>query len=307
MHLTGQIVLLAHCLKNDDTCLRIKRSIQIAFTTGGTVLALKEPMMKTKLLAFILASVSMNAFAWQVTQDNSPNWLLSIEAAPSVYAEMNKYFLKEDPSTDARAYVENFVETLHLNMVQETQSFMDRKLAQPGCAPSTQVSFPEQLTSKYNLNSKEEFESNFLKVESYACLGKLDLDRVFETLMSEAFQRKAINGLKAIQLNQSTNQACVETKIFGLGTSRYCLTKHVQKKQNQYIIQSFNETNVNNPSAPVYFKETINVITRLTNGEISLYNLMYARSVDLSFRGIVKGKVEAQQNSVRTYLIEGAQ
>ncbi|WP_409478108.1 hypothetical protein [Pseudobdellovibrio sp. HCB154] len=264
-------------------------------------------MMKTKLFAFILASVSINAFAWQVVQNNNQNWLSSIEAAPSVYVEMNKYFLKKDSSNDARAYVQNFIETIHANMAQETYDFMNQKLGQPGCVPSTQVSFPEQLTSKYNFNSKREFESNFLKVESYTCLGKLDLDRVFETLMSEAFQRKAINGLKAIQLNQNTNQACVETKIFGLGTSRYCLTKHVQKTQNQYVIQSFNETNVNNPSAPVYFKETINVITRLANGEISLYNLMYARSVDLSFRGMVKSKVEDQQEDVRTYLIEGAQ
>lgn len=263
-------------------------------------------MMKTKLFTFILTSVSINAWAWQVTQNSHPNWLMSIEAIPSVYAEMNNYFLQEDPSTDARAYVENFIETIHANMVQETQAFMDSKSTQPGCVPSTQVSFPNQLTSKYSFNSKEEFESNFLKVESYTCLGKLDLDRVFETLMSESFQRKAINGLKAIQLNQDTNQACVETKIFGLGTSRYCLTKHVQKKQNQYIIQSFNEANVNNPSAPVYFKETINVITRLANGEISLYNLMYARSVNLSFRGVVKSKVAAQQEDVRTYLIEGA-
>lgn len=264
-------------------------------------------MMKTKIFAFILASVFINAFAWQTVQSNNPNWLASIEAAPSVYNEMNKYFLKEDPATDATAYVQNFVPALHQIMVRETQNFMINKVSQPGCTPATRVSFPTQLTSEFNFTSKHDFESNFLKVESYTCLGKLDLDRVFETLMSEAFQRKAINGLKAIQLNQNTNQACVETKIFGLGTSRYCLTKHVQKTQNQYVIQSFNETNVNNPTAPVYFKETINVITRLANGEISLYNLMYARSIDLSFRSMVKSKVESQQEDVRTFLIEGAQ
>lgn len=271
------------------------------------VLALEEPMMKTKLFAFILASASINTFAWQVVQNNNQNWLASIEAAPSVYHEMNQYFLNGDPATDATAYIQNFVPTLHQTMVRETQSFMVNKVSQPDCVPTTRVSFPKQLTSKFNFNSKHQFESNFLKVESYTCLGKLDLDRVFETLMSEAFQRKAINGLKTIELNQSTNQACVMTKIFGLGTSNYCLTKHVQKTPNQYVIQSFNEENRNNPSAPVYFKETINVITRLASGEISLYNLMYARSVDLSFRGMVKSKVEAQQKDVRTYLIEGAQ
>lgn len=268
-------------------------------------------MMKTKIfalsLAFLIASVSENANAWRVDHSSDNNWLTNIIATPSVYAEMNKYFKEEDPSHDALPYVQSFVPAVHSIMVNETYEFINDKVEQPGCVPSIDVSFPEQITQKFDFDSKNEFEGHFLKVESYTCLGKLDLDKVFETLMSESFQRKAINGLKSIQLNQANNQACVETKIFGLGTSHYCLTKRVQKNEDQYIIQSFNEQNLNDPDAPVYFKETINVITRLPNGEISLYNLMYARGPDLSFKGVIRGKVKDQQENVRKYLVAGAQ
>jgi len=124
--------------------------------------------------------------------------------------------------------------------------------------------------------------------------------------MSEAFQRKVINGLKTISVTPSNNRACVETSIFGLGTSRYCLTKNVLRTKNQYIIHSFNEENIADPSAPIYFKETINVITQLASGEISLYNLMYARGPDLSFRSVVKSKAKKQQDAVTTLLRQDA-
>jgi hypothetical protein len=263
-------------------------------------------MSKANILCLFLTLISIKVSAWQISPNTNSNWLMSIKAAPSVYVEMYKYFQKQQATADAQSYVEQFIPTLHTTMVQEVQTSLSSKLAKSTCTPSTQVVFPEQLTSKFNFTSKQNFESHFLKIESYACLGHLDLDRVFETLMSESFQRKAINGLKNIQLNQSNNQTCIETKIFGLGTSRYCLTKQVQKLQNQYIIQSFNEANVNNPDVPVYFKESINVINRLANGEITVYSLLYARGPDLAFRNIIKTKVEDQQAEVRKYLIEGS-
>lgn len=296
-----------HCLIFSDTCFYIKRSIRLALHWAGTNFALSLFMMKMNALIFILVSTSVNAFAWQVQEIDNQNWLTWIRAKPSVFNEINKYFKAEDSSNDATEYIQEFVPAMHDKMVDETYSFMNAKAAQSACKPSIDVSFPEQITEKHAFDSIKDFESNFLKVESYTCLGKLDLDKVFETLMSESFQRKAINGLKNIKLDPSTNKACVETKIFGLGTSNYCLTKNVQKTVGQYVIQSFNEENLNKPDAPVYFKETINVITRLPNGEISLYNLMYARSVDLSFTGVIRSKVKEQQDEVKKYLIEGAQ
>lgn len=256
---------------------------------------------------FILVSISVSVSnAWQVQTNTNDTWLLQQKAKPSVFSEMNKYFTENDPSNNAIAYVQNFVPTIHKLMVGETKSSLSRKLSTPDCNSSTDVSFPETLTGQYNFSSKNDFEESFLKVESYACLGKLNLDKVFETLMSEAFQRKAINGLKNISVNPEDNWACVETSIFGLGTSRYCLTKNVLRTKNQYIIHSFNEENISAPSAPIYFKETINVLTQLSNGEVSFYNLMYARGPDLAFRGMVKKKATKQQEAVTQLLIEMA-
>lgn len=255
----------------------------------------------------ILASLSVStANAWQVQKSQDQNWLLLLKAQPSVYEEMNKFFVKNDGAYNASAYIESFIPTLHRAMVSEANSSLLAKTSQATCSNTTEVSFPELLTTKYKFSGKDDFERNFLKVQSYTCLGKLNLDKVFETLMSEAFQQKAINGLKKISSNQNTNNVCVETQIFGLGTSRYCLTKNVLRTQNQYIIHSYNEENVSKPTAPIYFKETINVLTQLSNGEVSFYNLMYARGPDLAFRGMVKKKATKQQEAVTQLLIEMA-
>lgn len=262
--------------------------------------------MKKYLLPLLILTTTASAQAWQVQTNANENWLLQQKAKPSVYSEMNKYFIENDPSNNALGYVLSFVPALHKLIVGETKSAIALKLSASDCNSSTEVSFPETLTNQHNFSSKNEFEGSFLKVQSYACLGKLNLDKVFETLMSEAFQRKAINGLKDISVNPKDNRACVETSIFGLGTSRYCLTKNVLRTKNQYIIHSFNEENVSEPSAPIYFKETINVLTQLPNGEVSIYNLMYARGPDLSFRSIVKSKATQQQEAVTHLLIEMA-
>lgn len=262
--------------------------------------------MKKYLLPLLILTTTASAQAWQVQTNANENWLLQQKAKPSVYSEMNKYFIENDPSNNALGYVLSFVPALHKLIVGETKSAIALKLSASDCNSSTEVSFPETLTNQHSFSSKNEFEESFLKVQSYACLGKLNLDKVFETLMSEAFQRKAINGLKDISVNPKDNRACVETSIFGLGTSRYCLTKNVLRTKNQYIIHSFNEENVSEPSAPIYFKETINVLTQLPNGEVSIYNLMYARGPDLSFRSIVKSKATQQQEAVTHLLIEMA-
>lgn len=93
-----------------------------------------------KNICFLLFSlISIKALAWKFTTDTSPNWLPSIKALPSVYTEMNKYFLKKDPSYDAKNYVAYFVPTIHAGIAKETQNTIQTKLAQTFCTPFTQV------------------------------------------------------------------------------------------------------------------------------------------------------------------------
>lgn len=262
--------------------------------------------MKNFLLSLFVLLTALSAKAWQISVTEDPYWLKNIKAKPSVFVEMNKYFSERNPNVDAKPYVETFIPEMHQRMIYETEAFFQNRQMLTSCSPLVEVTFPSALTTKFNFDSKNEFEKDFLKVESNVCLGKLDINKVFETLMSEDFQRKAINGLQNIQISKADNSACIKTKIFAIGTSNFCLTKQVLRTQNQYIIQSFNELNNHSPSLPVYFKESINVITQLPDGEISLYNLMYARGPDLSFRSIIRSKVQDQQEKVRRFLIEGA-
>ncbi|AZZ37740.1 hypothetical protein CIK05_13345 [Bdellovibrio sp. qaytius] len=218
---------------------------------------------------------------------------------------MSQFFAKEK-SPETKAYVESFIPTMHTKIVNEAQASVEGKIARSSCSSSSDISFPESLTSKVHFDSKDEFEANFIKVATYDCLGKVNINKVFETLMSESYQRKAINGLQSIKLNQAENQTCVEVHIFGLGSSHYCVTQDILRTENQYIIHSYNDDNIGSPDTPIYFKETITVITQLPSGDASIYTLMYARGPELSFRGVIHSKIEEQQASAVKFLIEGS-
>lgn len=249
--------------------------------------------MQTKLLVFILVFLSVTAAnALQIQEIDNPNWLSWIKPSPSVFTEMNKYFKKEDRSNDASEYIQEFVPAMHEMMVTETHNFLNGKVNQSACNSTVEVSFPKQLTSNHAFDSIDDFESNFIKVETYACLGKLNIDKVFQTLISKEFQVEVIEGIKSISF-PSEHRVCVKTESFFVDTD-YCVSKQVAKTKTQYIIHSYNDENKAG-SDPFYFKETINVITQLPNGEVSYYNLMYARNKDLAFTGKIRSKTEDMQ------------
>lgn len=226
---------------------------------------------------------------------NPIEWLKTVEVSEAVHTEMYKFFAEEDPSNkQVNAYIANFIPQFHNQIADETESFLQQLSSSNSCKPSIEVSFPEQLTNGFNFESKEDFESNFVKVKSNACLGKLNIDKVFQTVMSEKFQRNVIDGLKAIQF-PTADRVCVATTTFFLSTN-YCVTKQVLKNETQYVIQSFNVAN-HGTADKIFFKDTVNVITQLPSGEVSFYNLMYARSKGIS--GLVKGGIRS--NAKETY------
>lgn len=258
-------------------------------------------------MALLVFLTSITSQAWNIEQGDRNDWLADIVAQPSVYSEMSKYFTGKNASPQASAYVQKFIPQMHGKMISETNNFVHHLNDSSECEAFVDVSFPEQLTSAFNFKSKLSFEGNFLKVESNACLGKLNIDKVFATLMSAEFQKVAINGFERFhKLDKNTNEVCLETDIFGLGKSSYCVVKRVLKTDNQYIIHSYNTYNAADVDTTVFFKETINVITEMENGEVSLYNLMYARGKNLAFTGIVRSKTEEQQEKVSTMLMKMA-
>ena len=262
--------------------------------------------MYIKPLFIILTTFCVTAQAWVIDKGDSSKWLVSRAPAPSVYSEMNKYFIDYHPGTDARAYVSHFITSMHVSLVNEAEYTLAKKLKETTCSSDIKVTFPETLTQGYNFQGQHEFESEVLKIQSYDCLGKLNLHTVFETLMSDAFQRKTIDGLKFILSNQKNNQVCQKVSIFPLGTSHYCFTQHILATSNQYIIHSYNEANIEQPSAPAYFREAVTIFTQLPNGEVSVYNLAYARGPDLPVHSIVKKVITQRQQTSIQDLIETA-
>lgn len=258
--------------------------------------------MKQSLIV-VCTLISLSARAWVVSAGQDIRELSKFRPSLSVYTEMNKFFLKNGSSTNASNYVENFINGIHSAMILEAGNSVSKKLNESSCVSASEVAFPEHLTKLADNELKQNFEENFLKVQSYACLGRINLDRLFEVLMSENFQKSAVPGLKAITTNPSNNQVCIKTSMMLIGDSEYCLTKNVLKSKNQYFIHAFNESNGRDATAQIYFKETINVLTQLENGEASLYTLMYMRGPDLSFRPVVKSTVNSQQKKINELLI----
>lgn len=263
--------------------------------------------MWTRFLPTLLVLSSFNAQAWIIqSNDNTREWLLQQQPKTSVYQEMNKYFTENDPKTDAKPYIKSFISNVHQSLVTEADNSLAHKLNEPSCKSATKISYPKSLTSQYNFKSKVNFEKEIIKIQSYDCLGQLNVHRVFDVLMSPDFQKDAVDGMKAASADQKNNRVCQRISLFPFGTSSVCFTQNVLLKGNQYVIHSFNEENINNPSAIAYYRDSITVITQLKNGEVSIYNLGYARGPDLPFHSVVESVIKKQQKTLIEKLIQQA-
>lgn len=263
-------------------------------------------LKKLFAMTYLISAFTSTALAWQIQKNADSNWLDAQQAKPSVYQEMNKYFVEIELPTQAIPYTQYFIKFMHQKIVTETTNSLKAKLSQASCIPSSSVSFPETLTLKHNFEAKIGFEKEIVKTQSYDCLGKLNLDKVFFTFMSEKFQSQAIKDLDYIHINESTNTVCHKVSIFMFGQTHFCFTQNVLANEKQYIVHSFNEKNIGDPKARVYYRESVSVFTQLPDGEVSLYNLAYGRGPDLPFHGVVEKLVKNQQEFFIQKLIESA-
>ena len=205
-------------------------------------------------------------------------------------------------STEIQNYIQTFVQTNHQsfknNVLQILQNASSPNLK---CNSDSEIDFADNIT---NIKLGEDFESEALRIETMDCLGKLDHNKVFATLMSDSFQKKSVSGLQDMQSDQTNNLVCQKTSIFPIGKSSYCFTQNIWQNENTYVIQSFNETNNAGASSPVYFREVFTVIKKMSSGDVLLYNLAIGRGPDLPFHSIVKATVRNQQQSMIQQLID---
>lgn len=262
--------------------------------------------MKTNSILFgSLLILSQNAFCWNINTDSFKNWSSSLSAKPGVSAEMSRFFIDQDinpNTTQVQDYIPSFIQQTHQDFLQRISGILTNS-ENPNlkCSNQTEIDFPEHIT---DFKIGEEFESQALTVESMDCLGKLNIHKVFATLLSDQFQKKSVTGLQSIHTDETTNQVCQQTSVFPIGKSDYCFTQNIWKNDTTYVIQSFNEINNNKPSAMVYFREVFTVIKQLKSGEVFIYNVVLGRGPDLPMHFIVKSTVKSQQQSMIQQLIQ---
>ena len=255
----------------------------------------------------VIMSLSSVANAWQISTGDFKSWQNSLTIEPSVAIELNKFFAQNSSSV---TYAEQFPVLMKDKVFTEALAALAAtEQSTTVCPKFSSVQFPGQITHKNDpvLSSMANaFESEMLRVETLDCLGRVDLEKVFNVFMSAEFQRKAINGLKPFTPDQTTNQVCQQASVIGLGNSAYCFTQKIWKDADTIVIHSFNESNKPNVSAPVYFREVITVFKRTQQNEILVYNLAYGRGPNLPLHSFVKSTVQKQQARLIELLIEAS-
>lgn len=265
-------------------------------------------MRKINSLLCLLA-LSSFANAWQISSGDFTTWKKSLRIEPSVAIEMNNFFIQKSiQSSSSILYSEQFPQVMKNKVFTEALSALAVVEQSTAICPKfSKVQFPGEVTSQVDPQMSTlaaAFETEILRVETLDCLGRVDLEKVFNVFMSSEFQKKSINGLKAVTADQATNQVCQQTSIFGLGSSSYCFTQKIWKDSDTIVIHSFNESNKPNVSAPVYFREVITVFKRTLQNEILVYNLAYGRGPNLPLHSFVKSTVQKQQARLIELLIE---
>lgn len=263
--------------------------------------------MRSTILIFTFFITAVNAHAWQISLEADPKaWLFDQKAKSSVYTEMEKYFSENYPYGNPKSYVKSFIDSTHSKLVKEAHNSIQFKIGNNTCQPALNVTFPEASVMSTEFSAQKKFEKEITRIESYDCLGKVDLHKVFRLFLSDEFQLQSIDGLKTINTDQSSNKVCQLVSLFPLGSANFCFTQHILKLDKQYVIHSYNEENINKPSIPTYFRESIMVLSELNNSEVSLYNLTYGRGPDLPLHGIVKKIIKNQQQNIIENLIKRA-
>lgn len=259
---------------------------------------------KVALISLLIGA--QNALAWNVQQNDLGTWLNHLTPKPSVYQEMQNFFINQGaPAAESQQYTVGFIQQIHKDLTtRAAQTYQNSLKPNLKCKSSSQVEFPGKMTAN---KLGAEFESEALRIETMDCLGKLDHHKVFQTFLSDDFQLNSVTGLKKIKSNQAVNQICQITDVFPVGKSSYCFTQNIWADESTYVIQSFNENNQSGVEAPVYFREVFTIIKKMPNGEVFIYNLAVGRGPDLPLHFVVKSTVKNEQAKAIEALKEASQ
>ncbi len=252
------------------------------------------------VLANILAALTCtSAQAWQIETGDYDKWLNSLTPPAGVEKQVALFWKRNNLADPPLDYIADFGQTMKLKFTSEIKTFNT-------CANNTRIDFLDSVFSN-SPAAAAPFENNFLRIESVNCLGRLNLDKVFNQFLDPEFNKRTIQGLKKITIDPNTNKVCHETSILAIGKSSYCFTQNIWKNEHKYVIHSFNEENAAGIEAPVYFRQVITVFEKLPSDEIIIYALAYGRGPNIPFKSLVKGVIKSQQKNLIDELIRSSQ
>ena len=246
------------------------------------------------LAAMIL--FSSTGFAWQINSGEFNQWSAALKPRPSVYEQIDMFFKKNAAGSEPlySAYVQALPNLLKEKMFKDMIGSLNYYNSNASCKSFFTAQFPGRLFDNSPAVANK-FESEMMRFESVSCIGIKNLNDVFETLMTDEFQKRTILGLNKIKSEPQTNRVCHNISIFAVGRSDYCFTQVIWQDEENYVIHSFNESNAQDATAFVYFREMISVVKKMKNNEILVYNLTYGRGPDLTFHSIVTNLLQNQQ------------
>lgn len=261
-------------------------------------------LCKVLTIGFLLAQTSTSQ-AWQIDTQSFDGWLAQRTPKASVYTEMNKYFIKEGlaQGSEYQGYISGFLQSTHNKLTRRTLQILELIEKDQICKSYANVDFPQNLT---NRPEGQSFESEILNIETMNCFQGVDADRVFRALHARDLQMKVVPGIKDITIDEKTNLICQNTSNLGVGTSSFCFTQNIWRTEGLYVIQSFNEANRGNPSAPIYFRDGYTIIKTLKSGAVVFFNGGYVRTKDLPLHGFVKSKIAGNQKDMAKEILKKA-
>lgn len=255
-----------------------------------------------KIAALILPAfmviTGVSAQAWQIQTGDYNTWLAGLTPEAGVAKQVDLFWQRKSLNERPLNYIANFGQMMKAQFTSEIKSINS-------CSDQIHVDFLDSVLP-HSPRSAADFEQGFLRIESANCLGRLNLDKVFHAFMDGDLQRKTIQGLKKLTVDESTNRVCQETSIIAIGKSAYCFTQQIYKNDSKYVIHSFNDENASGVDAPVYYREVITVFEKLPSDDILVYTLAYGRGPNIPFQSIVKAVIKSQQKTLIDELIRAA-
>jgi hypothetical protein len=146
------------------------------------------------------------------------------------------------------------------------------------------------------------FENGFIRIEASGCINSNSVIKVLNEYLKSDFQIQAISELKSTVIQNDL--VCETTKVFSVGTSKYCYDVKINNQKDKGIISlhTYNLFNapVKEADAPVYFRELLLSFKQVSPGKIAAHVIVYVRGPEISgmVKGIAQSRIESTQNKL---------